>query len=151
MHSQKPAKDILAIIDGRHSTFKRVKTGNFNKKSKYIPTIDNSYYDHQQIDDFSANEEGIFLAEKSEISSLYEKPAPSKKNGISQYLKKRSGLFNFIKVGSKNVHSHKQSEKPQICESLGNRTSVESMRFVSGEYQYAEEENLLFDSEIILY
>jgi hypothetical protein len=47
----------------------------------------NSYSDHHQVDDFSANEEGIFLAERSEISSLYAKPAPSKKNGISHYLK----------------------------------------------------------------
>jgi hypothetical protein len=31
MHSQKPAKDILAIIDGRKSTFKRVLTRNINK------------------------------------------------------------------------------------------------------------------------
>jgi hypothetical protein len=53
--------------------------------------------------------------------------------------------------GKKNTQSHQQVEIPQICESLGNRTSVESMLFVSDDIHYAEEENLLFDSELIIY
>ena len=53
--------------------------------------------------------------------------------------------------GKKNSQSHQQAEKPQIRESLENRTSVESMLFASDDIYYAEEDNLLFDSELIIF
>jgi hypothetical protein len=54
-------------------------------------------------------------------------------------------------MGKKNNQSHQQAEKPQICESLQNRTSLESMLFVSDDIDIAEEDNMLFDSELIIF
>ena len=48
----------------------------------------NSFSEHHQVDDFSASDEGIFLAERSEISSLYVKPAPTKSMELAITLNK---------------------------------------------------------------
>ena len=41
IRSQKPVKDILAIIDGRLASLKRVKTKDLNQNTNYTYSIDN--------------------------------------------------------------------------------------------------------------